>query len=126
MVREALGAATEATVFEVDEGDRSFISYNADLQRIEVGTGHFDFYSWSDFDMNQLRDFFDLTLDDFERYMSQHLIVGLADRQAMVGTFTGRNSFGLTMDVIVYDRVSVSLHAGLYKRVQTPTEGLSP
>lgn len=121
MVREALGAATEVTVFEVDEGDRSFISYNADLQRIEVGTGHFDSYSVLDFDMYQLRDFFDLTLDDFERYMSEHLIVGLADRQVRVDTFTGTNSFGLTMDVIVYDRVSVSLHAGLYEGVERLT-----
>lgn len=121
MVREALGPATEVTVFEVDEGDRSFISYNADEQRIEVGTGHFDSYSVLDFNTNQLRDFFELTLDDFERYMSEHLIVGLADRQVPVDTFTGANSFGLTKDVIVYERVSVSLHGGLYKGIERLT-----
>ena len=120
-VWEALGTATEATVFEVDEGDRSFISYNADEQRIEVGTGHFDSYSVLDFDRYQLREFFDLSLDDFEQYMSEHLIVGLADRQTSVGTFTGANSFGLTKDVIVYDRVSVSLHGGLYEGIESLT-----
>ena len=115
---EALGAATDATVFEVDKGDRSFISYNADEQRIEVGTGHFDAYSVLDFEQYELIDFFELTLDDFDRYMSKHLIVGLADRKVPVDTFTGSNSFGLTKDVIVYERVSVSLHGGLYEGIE--------
>lgn len=121
MVREALGPAAQATVFEVNERDRSFISYNADEQRIEVGTGHFDSYSTLDFDRYQLRDFFELTLDDFERYMSEHLIVSLANRRVPVDTFTGANSFGLTKDVIVFDEVSVSIHGGLYEGIESLT-----
>ena len=121
MVWEALGAATEATVFEVEAGDRSFISYNADEQRIEVGTGHFDSYSVLELDLDQLRDFFELSLDDFERYMSEHLIVGLADSQVPVDTYTGANSFGITRGVTVYNRISVSLHGGLYEGIERLT-----
>lgn len=121
MVWDALGVIAEATVFEVDEGERSFISYNADEQRIDVGTGHFDTYSVLDFDKYQLRKFFELTVEDFERYMSEHLIVGLADRQMQVDTFTGANSFRVTKDVIAYDRISASIHGCLYEGI----DGLS-
>jgi hypothetical protein len=108
MVLEAFGPATKAKVFEVHENDRSFISYNADEQRIEVGTGHFDDYDILDFEQYKLNDFFELTIDDFERYKSEHLIVGLAEKTIKVG-FTG------------YERVSVSLHGGLYEGIERPS-----
>ena len=82
--QKALGPLAQATIFQVAE--RGFISYNADEQRIEVGTGLFDFYS--DFDFYQLRDFFDLTSDDYERYWSEHLIVGVGERKVQTGVYS--------------------------------------
>jgi hypothetical protein len=121
IVQEALGPLSVATTFEVDEGDRSFFSYNADKQRIEIGIGHFDFYSTIDFDTYQLRDYFNLTIDDFDRYMSEHLIVGLGESKVATKAYDAANSFGVSTTVTAYNRVSVHVHGGLYENIDALT-----
>lgn len=124
MVREALGAAAEPNIFEVHTIDRSHISYNADEQRIEIGPGHFE--STSDFDEFSLGGFFNITVSD-ERFWWVHLIVGLAENEVFIDQYTASNAFGVTMQVDVFNRMSVSVHGGIYEGDSTiPTLSFAP
>lgn len=114
-VSKALGSLSEPSIIEVDEGDRSFISYNADKQRIEVGVHIFESYSSLDYDRYALIDYFDLSIDNFELYMSENFIVGLSEKDTKSNEYIGQTSLGASTTVEVIDKVNVSIHGGLFK-----------
>lgn len=116
IVKDALGALSAAKIFEVDEGDRTLISYNADERRIEISPNHFTTLTGG-FEDYELRNFFDLTVDDLDKYFSSHFIVPLGFSRVEQDVYTATNAFNSPVTVIAYDLFSIAVHGGLYNPI---------